>query len=63
MKKAYAPPTVEKISFHYRDQVVAASGDVAAGGGNGSNYWNNTGKPDCYKPSHQSNNSQVCYPS
>lgn len=26
MKKVYAPPTVEKIAFRYRDQVVAASG-------------------------------------
>jgi len=26
MKKAYEAPTVEKIAFQYRDQVVAASG-------------------------------------
>lgn len=26
MKKSYETPTVEKISFRYRDQVVAASG-------------------------------------
>lgn len=26
MKKTYETPTVEKISFRYRDQVVAASG-------------------------------------
>ena len=26
MKKVYEPPTVEKIAFRYRDQVVAASG-------------------------------------
>lgn len=26
MKKHYEVPTVEKISFNYRDQVVAASG-------------------------------------
>lgn len=26
MKKVYETPTVEKISFRYRDQVVAASG-------------------------------------
>ena len=45
MKKSYERPIVEKIAFRYRDQVVAASGDVAAGGGNGSNYWNNAGKP------------------
>lgn len=27
MKKVYEPPTVEKIAFRYRDQVVAASGN------------------------------------
>lgn len=27
MKKIYETPTVEKIRFNYRDQVVAASGD------------------------------------
>ena len=27
MKKTYPPPTIEKIAFRYRDQVVAASGD------------------------------------
>lgn len=27
MKKAYETPSVEKIAFNYRDQVVAASGD------------------------------------
>lgn len=26
MKKTYVTPTVEKISFQYRDQVVVASG-------------------------------------
>ena len=26
MKKSYETPTVEKIKFNYRDQVVAASG-------------------------------------
>ena len=27
MKKSYETPSVEKIKFNYRDQVVAASGD------------------------------------
>ena len=27
MKKSYETPTVEKIKFNYRDQVVAASGE------------------------------------
>ena len=27
MKKNYTTPTIEKIAFRYRDQVVAASGD------------------------------------
>ena len=28
MKKSYETPSVEKIKFNYRDQVVAASGGV-----------------------------------
>ena len=28
MKKTYEAPTAEKMEFSYRDQVVAASGDV-----------------------------------
>ena len=28
MKKTYTSPTVEKIRFNYRDQVVAASGSA-----------------------------------
>ena len=28
MKKNYTSPTIEKIAFRYRDQVVAASGDT-----------------------------------
>lgn len=31
MKKTYAHPTVEKIAFRYRDQVVAASGVPGTG--------------------------------
>ena len=31
MKKTYETPTVEKISFRYRDQVVAASGTLNSG--------------------------------
>ena len=31
MKKFYEAPTVEKISFRYRDQVVAASGVLGTG--------------------------------
>ena len=31
MKKAYETPSVEKITFRYRDQVVAASGTEATG--------------------------------
>ena len=31
MKKVYEAPTVEKISFRYRDQVVAASGTLNSG--------------------------------
>ena len=47
MKKVYEAPSVEKIAFRYRDQIVAASGDPveSAGGGNifQSNQYN-----DCY---------------
>ena len=32
MKKNYTTPTIEKIAFRYRDQVVAASGDGAGNG-------------------------------
>lgn len=35
MKKNYTTPTIEKIAFRYRDQVVAASGDGAGNGGAG----------------------------
>lgn len=32
MKKNYASPTIEKLAFRYRDQVVAASGAPIPGG-------------------------------
>ena len=35
MKKNYTTPTIEKIAFRYRDQVVAASGDGTGNGGAG----------------------------
>lgn len=31
MKKTYETPTVDKIAFRYRDQVVAASGTLNSG--------------------------------
>lgn len=67
MKKTYDPPTAEKISFRYRDQVVAASGDFLLGGGSGSdnggsNVWNNEKSSGCYKYSHQKNGAHVCEP-
>lgn len=34
MKKSYETPSVEKICFNYRDQVVAASGTVPTENGN-----------------------------
>ena len=44
MKKQYETPSVDKINFNYRDQVVAASGDIpgevpggVSGGNNGGN--------------------------
>ncbi len=36
MKKYYTTPTIEKIAFRYRDQVVAASGVASQGEVNGS---------------------------
>ena len=40
MKKYYEPPSVEKIAFRYRDQVVAASGDAGSGGAGDGDSWN-----------------------
>ena len=38
MKKLYETPSVEKIAFRYRDQVVVASGEAGSGGaGQGGN--------------------------
>ena len=45
MKKQYETPSVDKINFNYRDQVVAASGDIPGevpGGVSGGNN-NNSG--------------------
>lgn len=33
MKKRYEAPTVEKIAFRYRDQIVVASGEAETGSG------------------------------
>ena len=40
MKKTYTSPIAEKISFCYRDQVVAASGDPIAPQSEGDNTGN-----------------------
>lgn len=32
MKKKYETPIVSKISFNYKEQVVAASGNIPSGG-------------------------------
>ena len=37
MKKAYEAPSIEKIAFNYRDQVVAASGGEMSGQNTGNN--------------------------
>lgn len=42
MRKIYAPPSVEKIAFRYRDQIVAASGDSGSGGAGDGDSWNDT---------------------
>lgn len=36
MKMKYETPSAEKISFNYRDQVVAASSGESGGNGNGT---------------------------
>lgn len=43
MKKTYAKPEADKISFNYRDQVVAAS----SGGGTGDNFMQNSAGVGC----------------
>lgn len=56
MKKYYETPSVEKISFRYRDQIVVASGETEGGsGGSGSGikppsigeWTNNPGTSGC----------------
>ena len=47
MKMKYETPSAEKISFNYRDQVVAASSET---GGNGDSFAQNVmgaGSPVC----------------
>lgn len=39
MKKTYETPSVEKVAFQYRDQVVVASGCVSR--------WENVGSDGC----------------
>jgi len=42
MKKTYETPSVEKIAFQYRDQVVVASGNT-----NCESKWVNIGVSEC----------------
>lgn len=42
MKKTYETPSVEKIAFQYRDQVVAASGGQSC-----QDVWVNVGVESC----------------
>lgn len=42
-KKNYVKPEAEKISFNYRDQVVAASSDGSGDSGNGGFMQNSAG--------------------
>ena len=42
MKMKYETPSAEKISFNYRDQVVAASGGEGGNGGNSGNGGGNS---------------------
>jgi len=48
MKRIYEKPVVEKISFRYRDQVVAASGDGTTTNKPSVGEWtNNPGSSGC----------------
>ena len=51
MKKNYNKPEADKISFNYRDQVVAASSDIgSSGSGSGDSVMENSigiGSPIC----------------
>lgn len=58
MKKTYEAPSVEKIEFRYRDQIVAESGET----GGGNNSWNTNPGSTCYKYSPQKNGAHVCEP-
>lgn len=46
MKKSYEAPEAEKISFNYRDQVVAASGGSSGGNSMVQNSFG-AGSPVC----------------
>ena len=48
MKKYYETPSVEKISFRYRDQVVAASGGNTTPQTGGNNFWESNEFGSCY---------------
>ena len=48
MKKIYEAPSVEKIAFNYRDQVVAASGEQSSGTNTGSNVFESNEFGNCY---------------
>ena len=50
MKKTSATPEADKISFNYRDQVVAASGGSSGGSSGGNSMVQNSfgiGSPVC----------------
>lgn len=50
MKKNYNKPEADKISFNYRDQVVAASAGGSSGSGSGDSVMENSigiGSPVC----------------
>lgn len=61
MKKHYETPSVEKIAFRYRDQVVAAS----SGGSDGSSApgfgeWTNENTQDCDLYMFEATGSWIC---
>ena len=50
MKKVYETPSVEKVEFQYRDQVVATSGCIVSG-----NWSHETDNTNCH-PDNSSTN-------
>lgn len=60
MKKYYETPSVEKISFRYRDQVVVASGTQNGDGNTIGKWTNNPGTSGCKWYFAEASGANVC---